>query len=94
MFYKSIVSVCPYSHFLCSELLDNVSLHTCSLFFSHSFSVVGNRPSERPRRRWKDNIRIDLEEIDANVGNWVDSAQESPCECDIEPPGSISHGIS
>ena len=30
---------------------------------------------------------------------WVDSAQDrdywmSPCECDIEPPGSISHGVS
>ena len=53
----------------------------------------------RPRRRWKDNIRMDLEEIDINAGNLVDSAQdigllESPCECDIEPPGSISHGIS
>ena len=28
----------------------------------------------RPRRRWEDNIRIDLEEIGINVGNWVDSA--------------------
>ena len=24
---------------------------------------TGNRPSERPRRRWEDNIRMDLEEI-------------------------------
>ena len=27
-------------------------------------------------KRWKDNIRIDLEEIGINVGNWVDSAQD------------------
>jgi len=26
----------------------------------------------RPRRRWEDNIRMDLEEIDINAGNWVD----------------------
>ena len=26
--------------------------------------------------------------------NWVDSAQESPCECVIEPPVSTSHGVS
>ena len=45
--------------------------------------------------RWEDNIRMDLEEISSNVGNWVDSAQDrSPCECSIEPPGSISHGVS
>ena len=37
---------------------------------------------------------MDLEEIGINAGNWVDSARESPCECGIEPPGSISHGVS
>ena len=30
----------------------------------------------RPRRRWEENIRMDLEEICINVGNWVDSAQD------------------
>ena len=45
----------------------------------------------RPRRRWEDNIRMDLEEIGINAGDWVDSAQdrgllESPYECGIEPP--------
>jgi hypothetical protein len=29
-----------------------------------------------PRRRWENNIRMDLEEIDINAGNWVDSAQD------------------
>ena len=37
---------------------------------------TGNRPLGRPRRRWKDNIRMDLEEIGINAGNWVDSAQD------------------
>ena len=36
---------------------------------------TGKRPLERPRRRWEDNIRIDLKEIGINTGNWVDSAQ-------------------
>ena len=59
-----------------------------------SKSIMG-----RPRRRWEDNIRKDLEQIGINAGNCVDSAQdrnllESPCECGIEPPGSISHGVS
>ena len=37
---------------------------------------AGNRPLVRPRRRWEDNIRMDLEEIGINAGNWVDSAQD------------------
>ena len=57
---------------------------------------TGKGPLGRTRRRWEDNIRMDLEEIGISAGNWVDSAQElleSPCECGIEPPGSISHGV-
>ena len=37
---------------------------------------VGKRPLGRPRRRWEDNIRMDLEEIGINAGNWVDSVQD------------------
>ena len=37
---------------------------------------TGKRPLGRPRRRWEDNIRIDLEEIGINAGNWDDSAQD------------------
>ena len=36
----------------------------------------GKRPLGRPRRRWEDNIRMDLEEIGINAENWVDSAQD------------------
>ena len=36
----------------------------------------GKRPLGRPRRTWEDNIRMDLEEIGINAGNWVDSAQD------------------
>ena len=37
---------------------------------------TGKRPLWRPRRRWEDNIRMDLEEIGINAGNCVDSAQD------------------
>ena len=37
---------------------------------------TGKRPLGRPRRRWDDNIRMDLEEIDINAGNLVDSCQD------------------
>ena len=36
---------------------------------------TGKRTLGRPRRRWEDNIRMDLEEIGINARNWVDSAQ-------------------
>ena len=43
-------------------------------------TLTGNptekRPLGRPRRRWEDNIRRDLEEIGINAENWVDSAQD------------------
>ena len=37
---------------------------------------IGKRPLGRSRRRWEDNIRMDLEERGINAGNWVDSAQD------------------
>ena len=36
---------------------------------------TGNILLGRPRRRWKENIRIDLKEIDANTRNCVDTAE-------------------
>ena len=35
---------------------------------------TGKRPLGRPRRKWQDNIRM---EIGINMGNWFDSAQDS-----------------
>ena len=37
---------------------------------------TGKRPLGRPRRRWEDNIRMDLEEIGISAGNWVDLAKD------------------
>ena len=35
---------------------------------------TGKIPLGRPRRRWEDNIIMDLEEMGINARNWVDSA--------------------
>ena len=32
---------------------------------------TGKRLFGRTRRRWEDNIRMDLEEIGINAGNWL-----------------------
>ena len=39
-----------------------------------AFKILTGKPTGR--RRWEDNIRMDLEEIGINAGNWVDSAQD------------------
>ena len=37
---------------------------------------VGKRPLGRPRRRWEDNIRMNLKEMSINTRNWIDSSQD------------------
>ena len=39
-------------------------------------TLGGKRPLGRPRRRWEENIRMDLKEIYINTRNWVDSSQD------------------
>jgi hypothetical protein len=36
---------------------------------------AGKRPSGRPRRRWEENITMDLKEMGIYMRNWVDSTQ-------------------
>ena len=52
------------------------------------------RPLRRSRRRWEDNIKIDLKEISINTRNWVDSAQVMDYWSLSEPAGFISHDVN
>jgi hypothetical protein len=36
----------------------------------------GKRPLGRPRRRWEDNIKMDLREIGIDEANWIQLAQD------------------
>jgi hypothetical protein len=36
----------------------------------------GKRPLGRPRRRWVDNIKMNLREIGGNGMDWIDVAQD------------------
>jgi len=36
----------------------------------------GKRPLGRPRRRWKDNIKMDLEEVGCGGMDWIELAQD------------------
>ena len=37
---------------------------------------TGKRSLGTPRRRWEENIRMDLKEIGISTRNWIDSAQD------------------
>ena len=36
----------------------------------------GKRPLGRSRRRWEDNIKMDLQEVGGSCGNWMELAQD------------------
>jgi hypothetical protein len=54
----------------------------------------GKRPLGRPRRRWKDNIKMDLQDVGGGVltgFNWlrIGTAGGNLCECGNKLSGSI-----
>ena len=59
---------------------------------------IGKRPLGRPRHRWDGNTKMDLKEIGTIRGIGLNRLRigiiGESCECGIEPPGSISHGVS
>ena len=36
----------------------------------------GKMPMGRPRRRWEDNIKMDLQEVGGGGGDWMELAQD------------------
>ena len=38
--------------------------------------LEGKRPLGRPRRRWEDNIKMDLQEVGGGCGDWMELAQD------------------
>jgi hypothetical protein len=36
----------------------------------------GKKPLRRPRHRWEDNIKMDLQEVGVGCGDWIESAQD------------------
>jgi hypothetical protein len=36
----------------------------------------GKRPLGRPRRRWEDDIKMDLQEVGGGRGDWMELAQD------------------
>ena len=36
----------------------------------------GKRPLRRPRRRWEDNIKMDLQEVGGDCEDWMELAED------------------
>jgi len=36
----------------------------------------GKRPLGRPRRRWEDNMKMDLQAVGGSCGDWMELAQD------------------
>jgi hypothetical protein len=58
----------------------------------------GKRPLGRPRRRWENNMKLDLREIGIDGANCIQLAQDKGpmagfCEHGDEPSGSIKKGF-
>ena len=62
----------------------------------HRFLVgrpEGKRPLGRPRRRWGDNIKMDLQEVGGGCEDWMELAQNrDTCEYGDEPSCSKNAG--
>jgi hypothetical protein len=41
-----------------------------------AYRALVGKPLGRPRRRWEDNIKIDLREVGCGGADWVDLAQD------------------
>ena len=58
----------------------------------------GKRPLGRPRRRWEDNIKMDLQEVGGGCEDWMELAQDKDrwragtCEYGDEPSGTKNAG--
>jgi hypothetical protein len=46
----------------------------CTGFWSRN--LRGKRPMGRPRRRWEDNIKMDLQEVGCGGMDWIEVAQD------------------
>jgi hypothetical protein len=59
-----------------SSLLISLNLRLAWLLIIHFYIIEGKRPLGRPRRRWVDNIKMDLREIGWDGVDWFDMAQD------------------
>ena len=48
----------------------------CGAYGGGERCAQGKRPLRRPRHKWKDNIKMDLQEVGGGCGDWMELAQD------------------
>jgi len=72
------ISITGYTTYL---FIKSFNLNYCLQYGVYMHRVLvgkpeGKRPLGRPRRRWEDNIKMDLQEVGLGRGDWIESAQD------------------
>jgi len=52
------------------------NLQSLEEYFHAISGLSGKRQLGRPRRRWEDNIKMDLQEVGCRVVDWIELAQD------------------
>jgi hypothetical protein len=74
VFYQQIRKICP--------LLSIFKIRISPFYLALSVYRVlvgkleGKRPLGRPRRRWKDNIRMDFQEVGCGSLGWIELVED------------------
>jgi hypothetical protein len=87
-FEKSVLTRATRHHILEDGILQrslgtDFKIETTRSIFGQKYILIllvgkpeGKRPLGRPRRRWTDNIKMDLLEVGLNVVDWIGLAQD------------------
>ena len=59
---------------MCATKIKHVTFLECYVLIR---KPEGKRPLGRPRRRWEDNINMDLQEVGCGDMDWVELAQDT-----------------
>ena len=60
---------------VCKYTGTHAHTHMCNIYTCVG-KPEGKRPLGRPRRRWEENIKMDLQEVGGGGGDWVELAQD------------------
>ena len=78
---RSLVICTPYRILYGDKIEKSEMGGACGAYGGGVYRVLvgkpeGKRPLGRPRRRWEDNIKMDLQEVEGGCGDWMELAQD------------------
>ena len=68
---RTLINGCHFGAGICC-----LHLHGRRVCLGIIYQAEGKRPLGRPRRRWEDNIKMDLQKVGRGCGDWMELAQD------------------